>query len=112
MNNKGKVCRSTKSLVLGKAKVISYRELEEARAKRAAKNAAKAKGKGKRGQKPKSAAPEAEEATAGKVKSGRKRKSAAPDTDALEPEAKVARISEVPDPAKVPGQVAPVARMI
>ena len=78
MNNEGKVRRSTKSLVLGKAKAISYKEVEEARAKRAAKNAAKAKGKGKRGQKLKSAALEAEEATAGKGKSGQKRKSATP----------------------------------
>lgn len=41
---------------------MSYEDLEEARAKRAAKDAAKVKGKGKRGTKPKSAALEAEEA--------------------------------------------------
>jgi hypothetical protein len=61
VNNEAKVRRSTKSLVLGKAKVMSYEDLEEARAKRAAKDAAKAKGKGKRGRRRKSAAPEAEE---------------------------------------------------
>jgi hypothetical protein len=34
MNNEAKVRRLTKSLVLGKAKVMSYQDLEEARAKR------------------------------------------------------------------------------
>jgi hypothetical protein len=34
MNNEAKVRRSTKSQVLGKAKVMSYQDLEEARAKR------------------------------------------------------------------------------
>ena len=33
INNKAKVRRSTKSLVLGKAKVMSYEDLEEAQAK-------------------------------------------------------------------------------
>lgn len=86
VNNEAKVRRSTKSLVLGKAKVMSYEDLEEARAKRAAKDAAKAKGKGKR---------------------GRKRKSSTPDADASEPKAKVARTSEEPELVR-----APVARMI
>jgi hypothetical protein len=114
VNNEAKVRRSTKSLVIGKAKVMSYEDLEEARVKRAAKDAAKAKGKGKRGRKPKSAGPEIEieEATAGKGKCNRKRKSPAPDIDAPEPRAKVARMSEAPEPARASGQVAPVARMI
>jgi hypothetical protein len=43
------VRRSTKSMVLGKAKVMSYEDLEEARVKRAAKYEAKAKRKGKPG---------------------------------------------------------------
>lgn len=43
-------------MVLGKAKVMSYEDLEEARAKRATKDAAKAEGKGKRGRKRKSQA--------------------------------------------------------
>jgi multidrug resistance efflux pump len=61
-------------LVLGKAKVISYEDLEEARAKRANKEAAKeAKGKGK---------------------CSRKRKSAILEADALEPNAKVVQMSE------------------
>src|SRR6266480_866096 len=85
INNEAKVRRSTKPLVLGKAKIMSYEDLEEARAKRAAKDAAKAKGKGKQGQKHKSPAPEA---------------------DAPEPKAKVAQMSEAPEPK------APVALMI
>jgi hypothetical protein len=81
VNNEAKVRRSTKLLVLGKAKVMSYEDLEEARAKRAAKNAAKAKGKGKR---------------------GRKRKTPAPEADALEPKVKVGRISEALEPVRAP----------
>jgi len=40
MNNEAKIRRSTKSEVLGKAKVISFEELDEARVKRAAKEQA------------------------------------------------------------------------
>ena len=96
INNEAKVRRSTKSLVLGKAKVMSYEDLVEARAKRAEKEAAKeAKGKGKR---------------------GRKRKSAMLEVDAPEPKAKVARTSNAPEPtrdsvAQMTGPRAPVARM-
>ena len=80
INNEAKVRRSTKSLVLGKAKVMSYEDLEEARAKRAEKEAVnEAKGKGKR---------------------GRKRKSAVPEADAPEPKVKVARISNAPESAR------------
>ena len=46
-NNEAKVRRSTRSVVLGKAKVMSYEDLEEARAKCATKEKATA-GKGKR----------------------------------------------------------------
>ena len=57
INNKAKVRRLTRSVVLGKAKVMSYEDLEEARAKRAAKEKATAdKGKGKRGHKRKTPA--------------------------------------------------------
>jgi hypothetical protein len=67
INNEAQVRRSTKSLILGKAKVMSYEDLAEARTKRAEKEAGKgAKVKGKRGRKPKSVAPEAEEATVDK----------------------------------------------
>jgi hypothetical protein len=58
MNNKAKVCRSTKSVALGKAKVMSFEDIEEARAKSSAKEVIK--GQGKRSRKRKSAAPEAE----------------------------------------------------
>jgi len=88
-------------LILGKAKVISYKDLVEARAKRVVKDAVKeAKGKGKRGRKRKGATLKAEEATASKVKRGRKRKSAMLKAEVeakeLEPEpnAKMARTSK------------------
>ena len=72
---------------------MSYEDLEEARAKRAA----KAKGKGKRGW---------------------KRKSPASEADAPEPKAKVARTSKAREPSRAlvtqmsEVQIAPVARMI
>ncbi len=85
MNNEAKVRRSTKSVVLGKAKVMSYEDIEEARAKRAAK----------------------EHAAAGKGKRSRKRKSPAEEAGAPESaKAKMARMGEASEPAK-----APVARM-
>ena len=59
INNEVKVRRSTRSVILGKVKVMSYDDLEEARAKRAAKEKATAdKGRGKRGRKRKSPASE------------------------------------------------------
>jgi hypothetical protein len=121
MNNEAKVRRSTRSIVLGKAKVMSLEDIEVARAARAAKDVIK--GKGKRGRKRKSAALEAEdpeaeaevaraakEAINGRGKCGRKRKSVAQEADepeADEPEPEVARIIDVPVPWR-----APVARMI
>ncbi len=59
-NNEAKVRRSTRSVVLGKAKVMSYYDIEEARAKLAAKDAVKSKGE--RGRKRKNTEPEASEA--------------------------------------------------
>jgi hypothetical protein len=57
INNEAKVRRLTRLVVLGKAKVISYEDLEEAQAKRVTKEKAiAAKGKGKRGRKRKSPA--------------------------------------------------------
>ncbi|KFY89000.1 hypothetical protein V500_06013, partial [Pseudogymnoascus sp. VKM F-4518 (FW-2643)] len=101
INDEAKVRRSTRSLVLGKAKVMSYEDLEEARAKRAEKEAAKeAKGKGKRGRKCKSATSEVDEASMGKPNRGRKRKSAMPEAGALEPKAKEARTSNAPESAR------------
>jgi len=94
INDEAKVRRSTKPVVLGKAKVMSYEDLLAKRAEREAKEQDKAKGKRK-------------------WKRGRKRKSPE-EAGALEPKAKVARISEAkveedritPEPWR-----APVARM-
>jgi hypothetical protein len=95
INNEAKVRRSTKSLVLGKAKVMSYEDLEVARAKRAEKEAAKeAKGKGKRGRKRKRVTPEADA-------SEPETDASAPKADAPEPNAKVVRMSEAPARASV-----------
>jgi len=60
MNNEAKTRRSTRSVVLGKAKVMSYKDIEEARAKRAAKEEAKAKRKEKPSRKRKSTGQEAD----------------------------------------------------
>jgi len=121
MNNEAKVRRSTRSIVLGKAKVMSFEDIEVARTARAAKEVIK--GKGKRGRKRKRAALEADEletepeeaelevahaakeAINGRGKRGRKRKSAA--QEAEEPEPEVARMIDAPVPWR-----APVARMI
>ena len=62
INKEAKVRRSTRSVALGKAKVMSFEDLEEARAKRAAK----------------------EKTSLGKVKRGRKRKVPVLDTGAAE----------------------------
>ncbi|KFY41820.1 hypothetical protein V494_02772 [Pseudogymnoascus sp. VKM F-4513 (FW-928)] len=110
ISNEVKVRRSTRSIVLGKAKVMSYEDIEEARAKRAAKEIIK--GKGKRGRKRKKTAREegeaelepepelarsAKEAIKRKGKRGGECKSVAAE---LEPEPELARMT------------APVARMI
>jgi hypothetical protein len=91
MNNEAKVRRSTKSVVLGKAKVMSYEDIEEARIKRAAKDATN--GKGKRDRKRKSIELEAD-------------KPEPDEPDEPEPKPQVARIIEAPGPWR-----APVARM-
>ena len=104
VNNEAKVRRSTKPVVLGtvkgSARVMSYAELEEARAKRAEQDAAKeAKGKGKRGRQRKDpATPEAVEDNT-KVKRGRKRRSTATETEAFA-EPKKVRISKVLKPER------------
>ena len=101
INNEAKIRRSTKSLALRKAKVISCEDFKEARAKHAEKEAAKeAKSKGKRDRKCKSATSEADKATADKAKRGWKRKSAVPEADAPELKVKVARISNAPESAR------------
>jgi hypothetical protein len=116
INNEAKVRRSTRSIVLGKAKIMSFEDIEVARAARAAKEVIK--GKGKRGRKRKSAALEADEpepevaraakeALNGWGKRGRKRKSATLEPEPEEPEPEVAQMINVPVPWR-----APVARMI
>jgi hypothetical protein len=122
VNNEAKVRRSTKSLVLGKAKVMSYEDLIVKRIEREAKEQAKMEGKGKRGRKRKTLlevdAPETVVPETSKGKRGRKRKSP-PETGVGEPKAKVACMSEAPESVKLPVvqwtsevQVAPVARMV
>ncbi|TVY52128.1 hypothetical protein LSUE1_G009680, partial [Lachnellula suecica] len=123
MNNEAKVRRSTRSIVLGKAKVMSFEDIE----------VEVIKDKGKRGRKRKSDAVEAgepegdepepdeeepepelevtraaKEVRKGRGKRGRKRKSAALGVDELEPEPQpeVAQIIEAPGLWR-----APVARM-
>jgi hypothetical protein len=90
INNEAKVRRATRSVVLGKgkAKVMSYEDLEEARAKRAAKDKATAE--------------------KGKAKHVRKRKGAEQELCVPEPEpfTQLTRMSEVPELWR-----APVARM-
>jgi hypothetical protein len=107
INNEAKIQRLTKSVVLGKAKVMSYEDLVAKRAEGEAKEQAKAKEKEKRGRQCKSP-PEA-----GNGKRSWKRKST-PEAGGPEPKAKAARMSEAqveehgiaPEPPR-----APVARM-
>lgn len=112
INDEGKVRRSAKSEIIGKARVMSYEDLEKARAERALKEAAKEAKRAAR--EAKEGAKEVQKvATAGKGKLGRKRKSPE-EAGAPEPKAKVARMSEAqveedeiaPEPWR-----APVARM-
>ncbi|KAK3700514.1 hypothetical protein LTR37_015915 [Vermiconidia calcicola] len=72
MNDESKAGRSTKSSVLGTAKIMSYDDFVEARAKRAEKDATKAKGKA--------------------VKRGRERKNAKPEAGPSQPAVKMARV--------------------
>ena len=111
MNNKAKVRRSTRSVVLGKAKVMSFEDLEVAQAAHAAKEVIK--GKGKHGRKRKETAlvaeeldPEprlacaAKEAIKGRGKRGRNRNGAVQDADEPEPEA--SQMIESPKPWQAP----------
>jgi hypothetical protein len=122
INNEAKARRSIKSDVLGTAKVMSYEDLEKAKAERATKETAKeAKKAEKEVKKAKSEAKKVEneakkaarEVEQAKSTRGRKHKSSA-EADAMEPKDKVARMSEIyvaenettPTPWR-----APVARM-
>jgi hypothetical protein len=100
INNEGKARRSTKSKILGRAKVITFEDLQIARAEDEAKEAKKAETKAKKAEAvAKKAAKQAastplqvEEATTSK-KRGQKRKGAAEAAEVLEPKAKGARTS-------------------
>jgi hypothetical protein len=113
INNEAKVRRSTRSVVLGKAKVMSFEDIKVARAARAAKEVYK--GKGKRGRKRKSTTLEADEPETepepevartakevinGRGIRGRKRKSAALEAGEPEPEPQpeMERMIEAPIP--------------
>ena len=126
MNNEAKVRQSTWSVVLGKAKVMRFEDIEVPRAARAAKEVIKSKGK--RGRKRKSAAPEADESESnepeqevahatkvvinGKREHGQKRKSAVQEAD--EPEPDLAQMIKAPEPwrAQEPEPEQELARMI
>jgi hypothetical protein len=109
INSEAKVRRSTRSLIIGRAKVMSYEDLDKARTARAAKDKAAAnKGMGKRGRKRKSSAQGAEEeaeAEAVEVETGsRQAGSSMPKVKAAERKRK----SDVQEPAL---WIAPVALM-
>ena len=91
IKNEAKPRRSTKSGILGTARVMSYEDLEKAREERAAKEAEKEAKKAEK--EAKKAAKEAEQAASGKSRRGRKRKSP-PEGDAAQPKAKTARVSD------------------
>ncbi|RYO39765.1 hypothetical protein AA0113_g11160 [Alternaria arborescens] len=80
-NNEAKTRRATKSAILSVARVVTFEDLQEEREKRAEKVAAKeAKGKARRGRKPKSTPLDAE-VTATTGKRGRKSNNTAPESD-------------------------------
>ncbi|KAL5400320.1 hypothetical protein PMIN03_012469 [Paraphaeosphaeria minitans] len=104
LNKEAKLRRLTRSVVLGKAKVMSYKDLKEARKKRAEKENAKATvGKGKRGRKRKCPESEPNTGQGQEVEAG-------PSVPVQK--AKVTRKSVVPESPKAPELWrAPVARM-
>jgi hypothetical protein len=116
-NNEAKTRRATKSATLSVARVVTFEVLQEERAKRAEKAAAKeAKGKARPGRKPKSTPLDAGEATASKGKRGRRGKIAAPEPDP-QPEL-ICNVSMQASGTKVVGEAiarepwrAPVAKM-
>jgi hypothetical protein len=96
INNKTKVRRSTRSLVIGKAKVMSYGDLQEARAKRAEKDAAKeAEGK----------AQKCHARGRGRHRRHGETGSEVLEAEAPEPNIKVARMSKAPAPERARASV-------
>ena len=107
INDEGKVRRSTKSETLGKARVMSFEDLEKARAERVVKEAKKAAKEAKEGVKEIKKLTIAVRRTRGrKCKSGK-------EAGALEPKANVVWTSEVQVEDEIAPQPwrAPVARM-
>ncbi|KAK7179098.1 transposase [Paraphaeosphaeria sporulosa] len=104
LNKEAKVRRSTRSVVLGKAKVMSYEDLDEARKKRAEKENAKATaGKGKRGRKRKCPESEPNAGQGQEVEAG---------LSVAVRKARATCLSDGMEPAKAPELWrAPVARM-
>jgi hypothetical protein len=96
MNNEAKVRRSTRSVVVGKAKVMSFEDIEIARAARVAKEVTK--GKGKRGRKCKNTVLEKETLRTKKPE---------PEVVPMVPVPEVAPMNQVPKLWR-----APVARMM
>ena len=100
INNEGKVQRTTKLKIIGRAKIFTYEDIVNARAEDAVKEAKKAEVEAKKAKtKAKKAAKQAastllqvEEAIISK-KRGRKRRSAAEEAEVLELKTKVARTS-------------------
>jgi hypothetical protein len=121
INNETKVRRSTKLLVLGKAKVMSYKDLKEVRAKYTKKKTTKkTKSKDKYNRKNKSTILEADKTKADKIKAdktttdkakhGRKRKSIILETETPEPNIKVAWISKTLAPEIARASVIQISR--
>lgn len=126
INNEGKVRRSTKSDVVGRAKVMVWEDIDKARIELAAKKEAneikkaerEAKKAQKEAEKAEQDAKKAEKKTTkavGKSTGGRKRKACPAAGDVLELSAKSPRLSEVLEPAgwlSAEQRIVPVARMI
>ena len=85
INNEAKIRRSTKSEVLGTARVMSFEDLEKARAERAAKEIAKKTRKTAKGTKRAAYGSKTKETPLGKKRSGWRKKSAAVGKYAPEP---------------------------
>ena len=101
INYQAKACRATKSKEIGTARVMSYEDLEKARAERAAKETEKEiRGEATKAPKAKRTGkglvtePTAKEADVGKGQRSRKRESNA-ELETAEPKAKKAYMSEV-----------------
>jgi hypothetical protein len=116
INNEAKVRRSTRSLVIGKAKVVKWEDLDKARAARAARDkAATGKSKGKRGRKRKVSAREADSNTEGEIENeadAQEAGSSVP-TSKVRKKAKRSRVQQSrqePEPESEPWK-APVAPM-